>query len=237
MDISEKVITENTWILYRTENLVNGKIYVGVHKVTDTWNSRNYLGSGKTLKKAIEKYSREKFTRTTLAKFDCAEDAYFLESLIVDENFINRKDTYNMKVGGMGGIGAFLGRTHSKETKLKMSIIAAKRERSPATAETRAKMSAASKGKPKNEAHKAKLAAANKGKITPKEVQAKIAAANSKPVSINGRYYCSIKIASEIEKIDKGTLGSRVRNSKPKWSEWRFATKISNIRNPCNDAL
>jgi hypothetical protein len=64
-----------TWILYQTTNNTNSKVYVGVHKVADTWDSRKYLGSGKALKTAIEKYGKANFTRATLAEFSCAEDA------------------------------------------------------------------------------------------------------------------------------------------------------------------
>ena len=215
----KKESIENKWILYQTTNLVNEKIYVGVHKLANTKRSRNYLGSGYALKPAIEKYGIENFTRVTLAEFNCPENAYDAEAKVVTADFILREDTYNIRLGGKGCWGL----KHSEEAKKKMSFA---KKGTVVNPETRAKMSAAKKGKPKSEAHKAKLAAANKGKITPKEVQAKIAAANSKPVIINGKYYCSIKIASEIEKIDKGTLGKRVRNPKLKWSEWRFASKI-----------
>lgn len=56
----------DTWILYKTTNLINSKIYVGVHRLQNTSNSRRYLGSGDALKPAIKKYGRENFTRTTL---------------------------------------------------------------------------------------------------------------------------------------------------------------------------
>lgn len=43
-------------IVYKTTNNVNGKIYVGVHSTIDIYD--NYIGSGKTLKKAIKKYGK-----------------------------------------------------------------------------------------------------------------------------------------------------------------------------------
>jgi hypothetical protein len=147
-----------TWILYRTTNLVNSKIYVGVHKLQNTSKSRCYLGSGYGLKSAIKKYGRDKFTRITLAKFNCFEDAYFAEAEMVTQEFIDRPDTYNMCLGGRGG--------------------------GIQTPEILAKMSAANIGKKLSEETKAKIRAANLGnkytfgKKHTEEAKEKIRAAN-----------------------------------------------------------
>jgi len=47
------------YTVYKTINLVNGKIYVGLH-VTDKLDD-DYLGSGKLIQAAIKKYGRENF--------------------------------------------------------------------------------------------------------------------------------------------------------------------------------
>lgn len=87
------------YILYKTTNLINGKIYVGIHNGSN----RHYLGSGKLLKLAIEKYGRKNFKRETLLTFDRKEEAYKKEADIVNSAFILREDTYNMILGGAGG--------------------------------------------------------------------------------------------------------------------------------------
>jgi hypothetical protein len=86
-------------IVYLTTNLVNGKIYVGVHhNSTDS-----YIGSGKILAKAIKKYGKQNFKRQILHSCLEASHAYELEAQIVDQWFVDRKDTYNMCIGGSGG--------------------------------------------------------------------------------------------------------------------------------------
>jgi group I intron endonuclease len=176
---------ENTWILYQTTNNVNGKVYIGVHRLQNTSYSKNYLGSGKGLKQSIKKYGKENFSRTTLAEFNCAKDAYLAEKSIVTEDFVNLSDTYNMKVGGEGGIGLVhtletkaklsacnTGKIVLEETKAKLSVSLKGREFSE---ETRQKISDAKKGnknrldKPHTKETKQKISIGNKGKIRSEE--------------------------------------------------------------------
>lgn len=89
------------YVLYRTENLVNGKFYYGVH-ATDNLDD-GYLGSGKVLKKAILKYGKENFLRTDLEFFHSMKEAYIREGEIVTEELIKNPECYNAKLGGLGG--------------------------------------------------------------------------------------------------------------------------------------
>ena len=87
--------------IYKTTNLINGKIYIGKHS-SQNIETDNYLGSGKILKKAIKKYGRQNFKKQVLHVFSIEEQAYLKQKDIVDQQFLSRKDTYNITLGGRG---------------------------------------------------------------------------------------------------------------------------------------
>ena len=88
------------YTVYKVTNLVNGKIYVGLH-VTKNLDDE-YLGSGKQIQSAVKKYGRENFKREYIKICENSEEMYALEATIVNEEFVKRTDTYNMKTGGTG---------------------------------------------------------------------------------------------------------------------------------------
>jgi len=104
------------YIVYMTICTANNKIYVGVHKIENLEEFDGYIGNGVNInvpssyKKsktpfqyAVNKYGVNKFKRIIIKSFDNKEAAFLLEASIVDEEFIRRKDTYNIKIGGSGG--------------------------------------------------------------------------------------------------------------------------------------
>jgi len=89
------------YLIYKITNRLNNKIYVGAHK-TDNINDE-YFGSGLLLERAVSKHGKENFTKEILFKLNSTEEMWQKEADIVDEEFIARDDTYNIKLGGCGG--------------------------------------------------------------------------------------------------------------------------------------
>ena len=89
------------YLIYKITNNINKKIYIGSHKTKNKDDS--YMGSGKYLNRAINKYGVENFTKEILFVFDNAKEMYDKEAEIVDDDFLAEENTYNLKRGGFGG--------------------------------------------------------------------------------------------------------------------------------------
>jgi len=88
------------YTVYKITNKINGKIYVGAHQTKNL--NDNYMGSGKLIRRAIRKYGADNFEREWLHIFETPEDMFFMESKIVNEDFVNDEQTYNLTSGGSG---------------------------------------------------------------------------------------------------------------------------------------
>jgi hypothetical protein len=165
------------WIVYETTNLVNGKKYRGVHK-QEGEEFDGYLGSGVAIRKAIRRHGEHKFERRTLFVFDYEKDAYAFEAYLVDSEWVDREDTYNLHPGGLGQRCSSQQSSHAAamslpETRRRMSEAAKARWSNP---EYRAKH-AASLSSPEC---KSKMSASAKAKRSdPEYVQRHLSAMNS----------------------------------------------------------
>lgn len=89
------------YLIYKITNLIDGKEYIGSHRTKNI--DDGYMGSGKYLKHAIEKYGLTNFKKDILFDFQTAEEMYQKEGELVNEEYLATTNTYNLKVGGFGG--------------------------------------------------------------------------------------------------------------------------------------
>ena len=87
------------YIIYKTTNLINGKIYIGQHK-TDNM-SDGYLGSGKLIIQAIKKYGRQNFKRIILQTVETRQQANNVQKHYI-KLFNTQQSGYNIHQGGTG---------------------------------------------------------------------------------------------------------------------------------------
>lgn len=162
--------------VYLIVNNINGKTYVGQHKSTKKWNDDNYMGSGKYLKRAQNKYGIENFEKFFICYANSKKELDEQEIFWIAEYRKRGKAEYNIAKGGMGstGVGYWLGKKRgpmSDEQKQKISSSEKGKKAYIMTNDTRKKMSIAKKGnkhrlgKHLSEETKKKISEAKKGHI------------------------------------------------------------------------
>jgi len=87
------------YTIYKITNNVNGKYYIGKHQTKNL--NDGYMGSGKLLKRAINKYGIENFSKEVLHIFDTESEMNHKEKELVTVS----EETYNLNEGGHGGFG------------------------------------------------------------------------------------------------------------------------------------
>ena len=183
--------------IYLITNNLNGKIYVGKHS-TDNLNDC-YMGSGKLIKLAYNKYGIENFSKKILAFADTEDELNDLEMFYIKDLDAKTKG-YNLTDGGDGIIGY----EYSDETKRKIS---AARKGKLLSEEQKQKLSVAHKGKQHSEETKRKMSCTRKGKPSPTK---------GKPMSEEAKH----KISEAMKGKNKGKkFGPHSNDTKQKMSE------------------
>lgn len=147
------------WCIYRTTNKVNGKTYIGQHKVKSILKEDGYMGSGVMIMRAIKKYGKENFEKTYITIAISQSEANVLEQFYIDEERAKGKAEYNIADGGKGSKGH-----HWKPSKEWIRKNADSHRGHIVSEETRRKISEKHKGRVFSEEHKKKLSEARKGK-------------------------------------------------------------------------
>lgn len=89
------------YLIYKITNLLNNKIYIGQHITKNK--DDDYMGSGIQLKKDIQMFGLQHFKKEILLECQNRQELNKMQRLLVDEDFVLRQDTYNLKIGGLGG--------------------------------------------------------------------------------------------------------------------------------------
>jgi len=203
--------------IYKTTNLINKKIYIGQTKSNKF--KKNYFGSGIIIKESLKKYNKNNFTVEILS--ECFSKSEMNEKEIYYINLFKSNDLnigYNLSSGGGGSFGyklsektkqkisenhinvkgennPFFGKTHTIETKMKLSVYHSgktysddfKKKISDSmkgripwnlginhSEESKKKMSQSHTGKKNSEFHNKKISESKKGKIHSEETKKKI---------------------------------------------------------------
>ena len=136
--------------IYLIINKVNGKTYIGQKKLySKSWDKDGYMGSGKHLKCAQNKYGIENFEKFLIQYCDSKDELNKAEIFWIAEYRKRGKAEYNITNGGQSGSGPC-----SEETKRKLSLLHKGqipwnkgKKTEERTLETRNKISQSEKGK------------------------------------------------------------------------------------------
>lgn len=227
---------------YKTTNTLNGKYYYGIHSTNNL--EDGYLGSGRTMIKAIKKYGKSNFTKEIIADYPTRKEASDHERDVVTLEMVNLEECYNTRTGGDNEC------THSEETKKKMSEAQLGEKNhnfgKPLSVETKINQSKSLKGKTRGEKHylfgkrhlektKQKMSEASKGKRCGEDshmfkrkreevtkIKISLNNPNRKPCVINGVFYTSRKDASSQLKIPYTTLSLRISSKNLKFKDWNY---------------
>jgi len=192
------------YTVYQTTNKTNNMIYIGVHKTLKPNDS--YMGSGIWLKRAIKTHGKKHFDKEVLHIYKCPTAALLKERQIVNKDFIERADTYNLKIGGGRRLG-ILGYKFN-ETQLSKLRKSQKKRWSKLSMNERKELCEHLIGRKNG----FKLSKSHKNALKPYQFKKGYTPHNSTPISINGVQYDSITEAERILEISKNTIRHRLQS-------------------------
>lgn len=107
--------------IYKTTNLLSGRYYIGMHSTDNL--ADGYMGSGKRLRRSLNKYGKENHRVEILEFFDSREELKKREAEIVTLNEIAKEDCMNLTVGGEGGFTPEQQKRNAEKSNAKQKIL------------------------------------------------------------------------------------------------------------------
>jgi hypothetical protein len=107
--------------IYKTTNLLSGKYYIGMHS-TDNLED-GYMGSGKRLRRSLNKYGVENHKREILEFLNSREELKKREEEIVNLNEVAKENCMNLKVGGTGGFSTEQQKLNAEKSNRKQKFL------------------------------------------------------------------------------------------------------------------
>ena len=164
--------------IYKTTNLINGKIYIG-QKQSPVFLGEKYLGSGLKIKRAIDKYGKENFNVELVYLCKDKQELNQMEIYYIDKYHSTDPNIgYNIAYGGQGGNlvmdtelwsklhsvenNGRYGKEVSQETRNKISKANRGKVRSPETID---RMSKSLRGRKKPDGFAEKISNAQRGRV------------------------------------------------------------------------
>lgn len=101
------------YTVYKITHKETGKIYYGAHRTNNL--NEGYMGSGKWIRRAVEKYGKESFFKEILYIFDNEKEMLDMEEKIVGDSVVESCMFYNLKRGGISSHGEAIFSEGAKE--------------------------------------------------------------------------------------------------------------------------
>ena len=151
--------------IYKTENKLNGKIYIGQHSYSCK-RKAIYRGSGTALHNAMRKHGRSNFQVSIIVNVDTKEQLNEFERFFIAKyrEIIGQENMYNICDGGECGPPHMLGKKHPEDRKKKLSEKMKGWKLGNHTTESYKKSGNAHKELWKNEEYRQRMSEAHKGK-------------------------------------------------------------------------
>lgn len=217
--------SENQYYVYIVTNTVNNKKYIGKHygKTDDS-----YLGSGRLIKQAIEKYGKESFIKYILYSSDSNKDIDSVEKFYIEKlEAIKSSRFYNLAEGGTGGNTLTSKEIIDKRNK-KFQLYLSSLSKIEKEKISRLRSNSMKKIRKNNEVEYKRRQSleqtiSSKSKEDIKKDYKSRSGYNSyyaKKVSTpKGIFYC-LKDAAKVFNVSNSTIANRCKN--PKFIDWQF---------------